>query len=287
MGLRKTYTLPIPQSALNVADKPNTIVLVGPAGSGKTTQIWTLPKPCLVIAFDGNCSESIRGCPGVDFVEFAADNVPLAPKTGKHTVKGSVKPDSPQAYLEFWQFLTEAKATGYFDSYASIVVDSMTSLEKIVEDVILYDIGKSDSVLEREEYSYLTKTVQCAIREIATIVTKATPGTSPRNLVLLAHRTDRYDRSAQIIGVQMAVVGKLRQFIPTLVSHVFYLDQAGDSRKSKYLAQTRGNSWIADARSSFQGLPFSIDMTVGDFSSPEQYGLGKLISCIETDHPWS
>lgn len=282
----QTYSLPSPKKASDTLKKPNTFLLIGPARSGKTTQIWTLPKPACAIILDPNGTEGIRGAEGIDYWEFPMGGALMAPKTGKH-MKEAGEDVMPMAYLNFWRFLRAAKAENLFANYASVLFDGITSLEAIATDIVLYDLNLSHHEISKEEASRLRGTIQNALRELTSIFHHAQDaGTYPQNLIVTAHEATKFDRGGSMVGREISAYGKLRQFIPANFAHVFYTEQKGDSQTVKYLAQTHGDSKTSDAGTAFRGLPYKIDLTIKDWKKPEQYGLGKLIACMEADKPW-
>src|SRR5690606_22505683 len=69
------------------------IMVVGRTGSGKTSQIWTLPGRKLCYLFDPNSIRSLKGCPDLDFEEFYPEFLEL-----DATLKGfnkNAKDDKP------------------------------------------------------------------------------------------------------------------------------------------------------------------------------------------------
>ena len=280
------YDLPAPKRASETSRKPNTFLLIGPARSGKTTQIWALPKPACAIILDPNGTEGIRGADDIDYWEFPMGGALMAPKTGKH-MKEAGNDVMPMAYLNFWRFLRAAKSENLFANYASVLFDGITSLEAIATDIVLYDLNLSHHEISKEEASRLRGTIQNALRELVSIFFHAQDeGSFPQNLIVTAHQAAKVDRGGSVIGREISAYGKLRQFIPANFAHVFYTEQKGDSKSVSYLAQTHGDSKTADAGTAFRNLPYKIDLTIRDWKKPESYGLGKLISHMEKGTKW-
>src|SRR5580765_2220579 len=69
------------------------ILLVGPTGSGKTAQIWTLPGKRFAYIFDPNSLSTLKGC-DVDYEEFYPDFLEMD-ATLKGFNKGSLSDKMP------------------------------------------------------------------------------------------------------------------------------------------------------------------------------------------------
>ena len=56
------------------------ILAIGPAGSGKTTQLRTLPGKKLLFCFEDNALNSLQGDPDIDYQLYLPHVVEIAPR---------------------------------------------------------------------------------------------------------------------------------------------------------------------------------------------------------------
>ena len=118
---------------------PQNIMVIGETGSGKTTQIRTLPGKKFVYIFDPNALASLKGC-DCDYEVFMPNALELD-ATLKGFNKGS-KSDrmeggsriEPTTYPNWVNDINKRVADGFFDDYNWICFDSLTFLGKAIMD---------------------------------------------------------------------------------------------------------------------------------------------------------
>lgn len=250
----------------------SSFLLIGPAGSGKTTQFLTMPGKKFAFIFDSN---AVAGLSGQDIESelFIPEVVGRAlSKDGKKEVSAAGVATSVQTLERFWTFTRSGIVNGYFDPFDSILVDSMTGLSELCYDKVLAKFGKPDGELEGREYRSLSLEISNMLRQIVGL---------NKNLLVTCHRKNIMDASGTSLkSVEPALVGQVKQVTPTHFSNVFYTVATGSSSGVTYKFITRPNALVSEARPTLElkHLPAEYDATIKDFTKPEEYGLGKLIA---------
>lgn len=275
---------------LEAADEKESFLLAGYAGGGKTSLGLTLPRPCLFIFFDPNGRASVRGF-DVDSVSFLPESsgfMPVRPPpkdaaaSAARTKGKKFIPDIPDRFQEWFN---DAQDKGELDKYQSLVLDSTTWLEAAMTEMVLYDAGRWGQELDGGNYETLRANM---IKLLAPIVSRDS------YTLICTHIKDKTNRSGDILGRQLNLVGQARQAVPSLVSNVLWLEyERGQGthfdKNARYVAITKPDNVTDTVRqvSKKHTLPYKIDMTIRDWEHPENYGLGRLIRAIESgEYPY-
>lgn len=261
-------------SNLKTAVPGNSFLLIGPAGSGKTTQLLTMPGKKFAFIFDPNAVAALAGqdIESEIFVPAVVGRT-LTPSGKKEVTQAGVT-TSVQVYERFWAFVREGVISGYFDQFDSLMLDSLTGLTEVWRERVVAQLGKPDGELEGREYGLLTKEISNALRQITSL---------NKNLLVTAHRKNLMDNSGMNLkGVEPELVGKSRAVVPTHFSNVFYTTAAGTSTGVTYKFITRPNAMISEARPclALAHITAEFDATIKDMQNPGNYGIGKLIKEI-------
>jgi hypothetical protein len=250
-------------------------LLIGGAGSGKTTQLLTLPGKTFAYFFDPAALSAIRGH-DIEYEMFVPKVVSLAAQSltkGKGDHKNLQIVDAAQMYLK-WEQDFEGKITaGYFakNGITNIALDSFTTFADIVMDRILEINGRSGQWPQQDDWTAQMNTIRNVVRTI----------TGQMNMICICtgHEELIQDELTHSVQNQIILTGKLKAKLPMLFSDIFHMEGGADaSGKYKYTAQTRPDRRNPSLRTSFRGLDTTIDVTIGDFKNPRAYGLGALIS---------
>ena len=111
------------------------VMVVGRTGSGKTSQIWTLPGKKFAYLFDPNSVRSLKGCPGLDYEEFYPDFMELdatlkgfnkGAKDDK--LSGPASKREPTVYNRWVEHINQLVDGGGLEPYQWLCIDSMTFL---------------------------------------------------------------------------------------------------------------------------------------------------------------
>lgn len=257
---------------LKDAQIAESFLLVGPGGSGKTTQFRTMPGKKFAWIFDPNALASLRG-QDIEYAAFIPDVVGKGLALGgKQEVIKAGNTTSVQVYQEFWNDLRQRISTGYFDGVDSLLLDGLTGLTAVFEEKVLSDLGKPAGELEKREFNLLTREISAALRQITSL---------GKNLLVIAHRKNIMDQTGtNLKGAEPELVGKSRAVVPTHFSNVFYTTAEGDSSGNvRYFFYTKPSGLIGDARASaaFSHLPGKWEATIKDLDNPGEHGIGKLL----------
>ncbi|HEY7507004.1 MAG TPA: AAA family ATPase [Nitrososphaera sp.] len=261
--------IPVKRSAAD-ADYSATqrIMLVGPTGSGKTAQIWTLPGKKFAYVFDPNTMATLKGCPDCDVVELLPDILELD-STLKGFNKGA-KSDAPASkkeptlYLR-WLAHFNAFVEGEIKEYDWVIFDSLTFLAKSVMDRQLYINNRYGDIEDLGDYRVVGSKLSDVFNSISGLHT---------NIFATGHLTQYQDDKTKKIVTQIMLPGKARNMLPLSHTNVWeaYVEDG------KYMIRTVPDSrGLQEIRSSIKGLKSDEDVTIKSFKNAQEYGIGKLL----------
>lgn len=250
--------------------KPHRILGLGDAGGGKSTQIVTLPRPCFTYFFDPNGLNSIQGH-DVDYEEWLPDQLPMSvfslKKDGK---KDPTKVPGSSVYQKWEQDFETKAASGFFDKYNTICLDSCTTLLDCIMDRILVINGRPGQFPQQDDYGPQMVTFMNIMRTLTAM---------NKTIYVTGHlKTDKDEVLGRIIRLPL-VTGQLREKLPLLFSDVlvFYADTDPTSKKASYNVQTTPDKMTPRIRTSIKGLEPIEPMTL-DWDKPtDGQGIGGLL----------
>lgn len=247
------------------------IIVAGNTGSGKTTQILTLPGKKFVYVFDPNCLASLRGH-DVEYEEFLPE-VTEIDSTLKGFNKGA-KDDSPASakeptlYLRWIEDLNRREAEGSFDEYDWVIFDSLTFLAQALMDRQLYINNRYGKVEDLGDYRVVGSKLSDVFRTITSL---------PINIYCTGHLTSYQDEKTKKTEVQLQLPGKARVMLPLVCTNI-WLALPPTVDEGKYKIQTRPDArGLQTIRSSVKGLEPFEDVTIADFDNPGASGIGALL----------
>jgi hypothetical protein len=250
-------------------------LLIGGAGSGKTSQLLTLPGKTFAYFFDPAALSAIRGA-DIEYEMFVPKVVSLAAQSltkGKGDTKNLTIVDAAEMYPRWEADFEEKIKTKFFETkgITNIVLDSFTTFADIVMDRVLQINGRAGSWPQQDDWTSQMNTIRNVVRTI----------TGQMNMICICtgHEETIQDELTHRIEHQILLTGKLKQRLPMLFSDIFHMEGSTDAQgKYKYTAQTRPDARNPSLRTSFRGLETVIDVTIGDFKNPKAYGIGALIT---------
>jgi hypothetical protein len=251
------------------------ILIAGNTGTGKTSQIWTLPGRKFAYIFDPNALSSLKGC-DLDYEVFFPD-IGMVDTGLKGFNKGS-KSDSnrskraePKVYNLWEDHINTHYEKGFFNDYQWLIFDSATFFSKAVMDRQLYINNRYGGTEEIADY----KIVGAKFAEIMTPIT-----TSHLNIFMTAHLSVYQDEKTSKVTTQLFLPGRARNLMPLQFTDVLQALTIEDEKKGvRYVIRTRPDPrGLQDIRTSIPGLETIEDVTIEDFKHPERYGLGALLS---------
>jgi hypothetical protein len=255
-------------------EKHESVLVVGGIGTGKTTQLCTLPGKKFLYVFDPNCIPSLRKrCKDLEYLEFFPDKgdldlgiKPLAKDLKRDA--SSKKKAIPEAYIRWEEDYERRKAEGFFKGYSWLGFDSFTTFSDIVMDRVQYLAGRLGKHPEQADWTAQMNTLKNIFRDASSIGI---------NLFCTAHtELDKDGTSGKIYG-QIIMTGKLRVRIPLLFSNILATRVDSDNEKSTYQLITRPDRENPVVRTSLIGLDQYEDVTIDWKRDPIGQGLGALL----------
>lgn len=252
------------------------ILLVGPTGSGKTTQIWTLPGKKFAYLFDPNALTSLRGC-DLDYEEFLPDTLEIdATLKGFNKGARDDRPASsiePTTYLKWVEDLNKRHDEGFFDDYDWLCFDSLTYLQRAVFDRQLFINNRYGKIEDLADYRIVGSKLSDVFRPISSLKI---------NIFCTGHIRDFQDELTRRITTELSLAGQARSMIPLVMTNIWLAKGASDEKEIKYEIQTRPDRrGLQCIRSSIAGLEMNHDVTIKDFSHATDYGIGKILKEAE------
>jgi hypothetical protein len=249
-------------------------LLVGKAGSGKTSQLLTLPGKTFAYFFDPAALSAVRGY-DLEYEMFVPKVVSLAARSltkGVGDPKNTRIVDAKEVYLA-WEKDFEDKIEKKFfaeKGINTIVLDSFTTFADVVMDRILEINGRAGQWPQQDDWTAQMNTIRNVVRTIT--------GQMNMICICMAHEQMIQDELTHRVINEVMLTGQLKAKLPMLFSDIFHMEGgAGIDGKYKYTAQTRPDKQNPSLRTSFRGLDTVIDVTIGDFKNPQAYGIGALI----------
>ncbi len=249
------------------------ILMLGDTGSGKTTQILTLPGRKFVHIFDGNALLSLQGY-DVDYEEYLPTTVSAAVKPLSKVAgdkRGTVASD---VYMQFESQLDERLQSGFFDDYDWICFDSATTLLDLIMDRVLTLNGRYGQWPNQDDYGPQMSAFTNICRTITGL---------GKAVYMTGHLEVKEDKTTHKVTNRPMMTGRLVSKIPLLFSDVFYCDsELDDKGKVNYRIQTVPSGINRNIRTSIKGLEPFEDVTIEGLADRSQdpvgQGLGGLLN---------
>lgn len=244
-------------------------LILGPTGSGKTTQFLTLPGKKFAYLFDPNAINSLAG-QDVDYEEFLPDRLSMKVSSlSKGKGDKSSAPVSNTAYND-WEKDFEAKLReGFFDNYDVIGFDSITTLLDMIMDRVLTINGRPGQWPNQDDYGPQMNTFSNIVR---------TATSMGKTVYFTGHIEPRKDEVTGRLFNAPLMTGRLKAKTPLLFSDIYTANADTDrDGRVKYTLQTVPDRMNPLARSSIKGIAPWQDVTL-DLSKPlTSQGLGGII----------
>lgn len=251
------------------------VLAVGEAGCGKTVQIATLPGRKFVYAFDpGTLPTLVTRKVDADVEEFLPDIATVDfslkgfNKGARSDASSRRKPLEPAAYTSWEAHFNSWYDSGQLAAYDWICFDSLTLFVKAIMNRLLYLNNRYGDVEDLSDYRVVGNKLTSVFTAIASM--KA-------NLYVTGHLTTFQDETTKRITTQLGIPGASRDMLPKLFSNIWLLQAAAED-KPGYTMLTRAEARGFQAlRTLIPDLPPRIDVTVKDWSRPENYGIGAVL----------
>ena len=255
---------------LKTGDAPKRFLMVGKFGSGKTAQFLTLPGKKFLYVFDANSLPTIEGY-DVDYECFFPEQLVMRPQSLKKENRVSMKkPPKAMAYLNWEAHFEEGLASGFFDQYDIIGWDSWTTFSDLMMDHILDLNGRAGQFPQQDDWGPQIVAMSNVFR---------TASGMGKVIFCTAHEELVKDEISGKVQNQILVTGKLKIRLPILFSEIYHctVEVNRTDGKARYMIQTKPDRENPFCRTSIKGISTYEDVTIEDWSRPEQYGLGALL----------
>ena len=247
---------------------PHKILLLGDTGSGKTTQLLTLPAPRFAYLFDPNALLSLKGF-DVDYEEFLPDRLNLSVKSLRKDIGDKTTAHKNDLYVEWEKDFNEKLDKGFFNDFNTIALDSATTLLDLIMDRLLTVNGRAGQWPQQDDYGPQMLAFTSIIRTLTSL---------NKTVLVTGHIEIKQDQLTQRIFRSPMMTGRLKTKIPLLFSDIFGCDTEVDSKGVKrHRIQTTPDRMTATIRTAIKGLSPFEDVTL-DFSRDlTTQGIGRLL----------
>lgn len=246
------------------------ILTLGNTGNGKTSQFCTLPGRKFAYLFDPNALATLRG-QDIDYEEIATAPATFDVKSlSKDNKSPSVMAAPNHTIYVDWEKDVEKKlASGFFNSYDWLALDSATTLLNLQMDRILTINGRAGQFPLQDDWG---PQMVAFSNVISTFIGRRI------NLYITGHlKTDKDELTQRIVQLPL-MTGQLREKIPLLFTDVFVMQAIEDGRGNvKYTMRTVPNQRETPIRTAFRGLHPIEDVTIDWKKQVEGQGLGGIL----------
>ena len=266
----------MPNALTATGIQPHKFLVLGATGTGKTSQLLTLPGKKFAYLFDPNAILTLRGH-DIDYEEFYPANLSLDVRS-LSSVSGSTEKKgdklmgkrSSEIYLNWEKDFDSKLASGFFDSYDVIAVDSCTTLLDLIMDRILTINGRPGSWPQQDDYGPQMMTFTNIVRTLTGM---------GKMIYFTGHLELEKDELSQTIYRIPVMTGKLKSKIPLLFSDILATDVSNDGKgKVTYTIQTISDRRTPTIRCSIKGLLPHEDVTIDWSKDVLTQGIGGLLA---------
>lgn len=251
------------------------IMMVGPTGSGKTSQIWTLPGKKFAYIFDPNALASLVGL-DLDYEEFLPSALELDSsikgfnRDARADDKAFSSKIEPVSFPNFVEDINNRHDKGFFSNYDWIIFDSGTYLARACMDRQLWINRRFGKVEDLADYRIVGSKLSDVFRPITSL---------PINIYFTGHITEFQDEKTKKITVQLMLPGGAKTYLPLMFTDIWEAYGASTEEERKFMVKTRPEKrGLQTIRSSLKNLEMYEDVTIKDFAKPEQFGIGQLLT---------
>lgn len=265
------------QNALDAhATARHRILVLGDTGSGKTTQLLTLPGKKFAYLFDSNAVLSLRGY-DVDYEEFLPDRLNLAASSlakSKPSDKSSVA--GSDLYKLWEQDFNQKLSDDFFADYDWIAMDSCTTFLDLIMDRILTINGRFGEWPQQDDYG----PQMIAFTNVCRSLTGMGKG-----IYMTGHLDMKQDELTKRIFRKPMMTGRLTTKIPLLFSDVFVAEaEPSTSGEVIYKLQTTPDRMTTCIRTAIKGLDSYENVSVDFSKDPIGQGLGGILNWEIKNH---
>jgi AAA domain-containing protein len=261
---------PVQNAKSEKASVQRRIFVAARTGRGKTTQILTLPGRKFVYVFDQNALPVIAGA-DLDYLAFLPEHGELETKL-KGFNQGSLsdrpaESKQPKMYNAWADDCDARYDAGFFNDYDWVCFDSATTLVDAMFSRQMWLNKRAADNPDQGDYRVVGATLSRIAAQFAKL---------PCNIYMTGHVNDYKDSLTSIVETQLYLPGSARDRVPMAFTECWTIEQAPEKREFK-LKTIPGDRGLKDIRSALS-IENGADITIKDFSKPEAYGIGALLT---------
>lgn len=243
-------------------------LLLGDTGSGKTTQLLTIPGRKFAYLFDPNAILSLQGH-DIEYEEFLPDRLNLSVKSLKKDVGDKTTNFKNDLYQEWENDFNSRVDKGFFNNFDVIAFDSATTFLDLIMDRVLTINARAGQWPQQDDYGPQMQTFTNVCRTLMSL---------NKTIFMTGHLEVKKDELVQRIFRQPMLTGRLKTKIPLLFSDILICEVENDGRGNiKHRMQLAPDRMTTTVRTSFKNASSYEDVTI-DWKKPlEEQGLGRLI----------
>jgi len=266
-------------------------MVIGAKHSGKTrSAIYTLPRPICLFAFDPDSERMVKQewleTGEVVVVRFYGDD-----------------PSAPSAYRRYEQIAREWKTNGVFNYFASLVIDSFTTLQNIhLLQISFEDRVKKDNLLKSDPNSRVKRRLDNMpeLKDYSTLKTNSilefmSLCAIPCHIVLTAHVKEEniYEEEDDLVPkvrTMLNATPALTSNIPPLFGEVYLAQETINNNPKKGEARI-SYTWLTEKTNALRSVPlgtrFNVEQELVARNEPQDFrALLKKVGYFYQDKPF-
>jgi len=253
-------------SCKDLQNMKKNILTYGPTGSGKTQFFATIPGKKLIYMMDHTGLDTLAGL-DIDY-EYYPPEAPIGITRTQKGAKDSRGPQvtEPLAYANF-EDSVEQQIEKDFEGYDVVGFDSLTTLQIMIMDRILYINNRYGQVPELSDYNLTGDTVLRLFRSVMAC--------SP-TIYVTGHSDLVQDSVSKKIQNQFDVIKNVRRLLPRIISDVWISAAENVQNQAKYTIQTSPSREWPAAKNSMK-LQYIEDVSLDSSKPLEEQGIGRFL----------
>ena len=255
------------------------ILLLGTTGSGKTSQILTLPGRTFVYIFDPSSLHTLVGH-DVEYELFLPTRLNLAAQslTKGKSDKATKRINSMEVYTAFADDLDNKVTKNFFDDFDNVVLYSLTTFSASVMDRVMYLNDRVGQQPHQDDYGAQMTTINSVFREFTSLINL--------RMMSIGHVEFKQEEDGGKFLNVIRLTGGLRVSLPLLFSDILVCDvDINRSGDNNYILRTQKDRYNPQVRCTLRdkkGKPLPsivpVDISPENWTDPRgKCGLGRLI----------